>query len=60
MPRPRRAKLDKDPYELPARLPRELGEWLRDYAHAHAVSQNAAIIEAVQCLREREDKAKTS
>jgi predicted DNA-binding protein len=59
MPRPRRIKLGDNPYNLPVRLPRELGEWLRIYALQRNTTQNAIVAEAIECLRDREDKAKS-
>jgi hypothetical protein len=53
MPRSRRAQLDKDYYALPTRLPKELAEWLREYAFRERISQNAVLVEALESLRDR-------
>lgn len=45
------ARLDKDAYNLPTRIPMELYEWLREYAFRRHISQNAAIVEALELLR---------
>lgn len=51
MAKGRYARLDKDAYNLPTRIPMDLYEWLRAYAHERRVSQNSVVVEALEALR---------
>ena len=56
MLRSKQARLSSDPYTLTARLPADLGEWLRTYARQREVSMNVAMIEAIKLLKASQEE----